>query len=164
MTLTQRVARLQYRFYDRMRHPQSFEVAAKPGAAAGFDALRGHHYCLVVTFKRSGEPVPTPVLFALDGERVLFRTEEGIAKLGRLRRDPRVRVGPCSWRGKPLGPLTEGTTRILSGVEADNARRALRRSYTLPMRLYEGTIDRLPVGLVYVEVSPAPGETGKGVA
>jgi uncharacterized protein len=164
MSLTQRAARLQYRFYDRMRHPQSFEVAAKPGAAADFGALQGHHYCLVVTFKRSGEPVPTPVLFGLDGEKLYFRTENGVAKVKRLRRDQRVRVGPCNWRAKPLGPLTDGIARILSGPEAENARQVLWRSYTRPMRAYEGTIDKLPADLLYVEVSPSAGGAGRDAA
>jgi uncharacterized protein len=164
MSLTRKVGRLQYRFYDRMRHPKSFEIAAEPDAAADFEALRGHHYCLLVTFKRSGEPVPTPVLFGLEGEKVYFRTEEDIAKVKRLRRDHRVRVGPCNWRAKPLGPLADGTARILSGAEADHAQQVLQRSYTRPMRVYEGTVDMLPVDLLYVEVTPSAGESREGVA
>jgi len=161
MSLTRRLAGLQYRFYDRMRHPESFEVAAKLGTAVDFEALRGRHYGIVVTFKRSGEPVPTPVLCALEDGKVFFRTEDGIAKLKRIHRDPHVRVGPCNWRAKPLGPLAEGTARILSGEEAEAAQVILRQSYTRPMRVFEGAVDKLPVDVLYVEVTPTAGEAGR---
>ena len=62
MTLGQRLAALSNRFYDRMRHRDAYTAARGPATAEGFGALRGHKYCLLVTYKRSGEPVPTPVL------------------------------------------------------------------------------------------------------
>jgi PPOX class probable F420-dependent enzyme len=149
-----RLARLQYRFYDRMRHPDAFRTAREPGAASNLEALRGHHYCLVVTFRRSGEPVPTAVLFGLADGKLYFRTEPDVGKVKRIRNDARVRVGPCNWRGKPLGPLVEGTARVLPAAEKATAYAALRANYTFGQRLYEGALDRLPVEIVYVEVVP----------
>jgi PPOX class probable F420-dependent enzyme len=128
--MVRRLARMQYRLLDRLRHADAARIAREPGAARDFAALRNHHYCLVVTFKRSGEPVPTPVLFALVGERVYFRTERDVAKVRRLRRNPRVRIGPCDWRAKPLGPMTEGLARLLpaprSGPPTTRSRPATR--------------------------------------
>ena len=72
--------------------------------ARGFEHLRGHKYCLLVTYKRSGEPVPTPVWFGLGDGKLYVRSEAGVAKVRRIRNDPRVRVAPCTVRGKPLGP------------------------------------------------------------
>ena len=53
--------------YLRLRHRDAWSSAsAEPlAAAAGFESLRGHEYCLLTTFRRSGEPVPTPVWFGL---------------------------------------------------------------------------------------------------
>jgi uncharacterized protein len=148
------LARLQYRFYDRMRHPEAFRVAREPGSAPDLETLRGHHYCLLVTFRRSGEPVPTPVLFGLANGKLYIRTELGVGKVKRIRSDPHVRVGPCSWRGKPVGPLMEGTARVVLAAEGETAYAALKSNYTFGQRLYESSLDRLPVEMVYVEVVP----------
>jgi uncharacterized protein len=154
----ERIAKLQYRFYDRMRHRDAFRVAREPGEAEDLEALRGHHYCLMVTFKRSGEPVPTPVLFGLADGKLYLRTEPTVGKIKRLRNDPRVRVGPCNWRGKPLGPMADGTARVVSVSENEDAYDALRANYTFGQRLYESGLDRLPIEIVYVEVVPAARE------
>src|SRR5439155_2314982 len=153
--MIKRLARIQYRFYDRMRHRRAFEVAREAGASASLEELAGHHYCLVVTFKRSGEAVPTPVLFGLAGGKLYFRTEPGTGKVKRIRNDSHVRVGPSSWRGKPLGALVEGRARVLPSSESEAAYRALRANYTFGQRLYESGLDRLPIEIVYVEVTPA---------
>jgi uncharacterized protein len=150
-----RIAKLQYRFYDRVRHRAAFRVAREPGTASNLDAFRDYHYCLVVTFKRSGEPVPTPVLFGTANSRLYFRTDADVSKVRRLRNDPHVRVGPCNWRGKPLGPLVEGTARVLPASDNERAYAVLKANYTFGTRLFESGLDRLPIEIVYVEVVPA---------
>ena len=149
-----KLAKLQYRFLDRLRHAEAFRAAKQPPTAGNFEPLRGHHYCLLVSFRRSGEPVPTPVLFGLREGKLYFRTEAGVAKVARIGNDPTVRVAPCNWRGKPLGPLAQGTARPLPAAEADDAYTVLKQNYTLGDRLFEGVVDLLPVEMVYVEVVP----------
>lgn len=73
----------------------------------------------------------------------------------RIRNNPRVRVGPCNARGKPLGPLTEGTARVLPPEEGATAYAALEANWTKPMKAYERTLGRMPAELAYVEVVPA---------
>jgi uncharacterized protein len=154
MTLIETGAKLNYRLLDAIRHKQGFAMAREPAGTSGFDGMRGHHYALVVSFKRSGEPVPSPVLFALDQDKVVFRTDAGVGKVKRIRRNPRVLAGPCNMRGKPLGPLAEGRARFLEGEEAERARLTLRRNYTRPMAVLESGLDRMPIRMSYVEVSP----------
>jgi uncharacterized protein len=139
--------------YDRVRHRDS-AVAARGGASAnGFEALRGRKYALLVTYRRSGEPVPTPVWFGLDEKQRLYvRSDAAAAKLKRLKADPRVLVGPCDARGKPLGPLAAGQGRVLDPHEDAHAEAVLRSSYGLGRRLYEGVVgDRTPSA--YLEVT-----------
>jgi PPOX class probable F420-dependent enzyme len=151
-----KLAKMQYRFLDRMRHREAFRAAREQPTAGDFEPLHGHHYCLLVSFRRSGEPVPTPVLFGLRDGKLYFRTEAGVAKLARIGNEPAVRVAPCNWRGKPLGPLAQGSARPLpAGEAADAAYAVLKESYTFGDRLFEGMIDRLPIDIVYVEVVPA---------
>jgi PPOX class probable F420-dependent enzyme len=149
------VARLVYRLLDRMRHREAFRVAGQPPAASGFAALDGHHYCLLVTFRRSGDPVPTPVLFGMRDDRLYFRTDATTAKVARIRNDPHVLVGPSNSRGKPRAPLARGTARLLPPEENDDAYAVLKRNYTRMDRLGERMIDLLPIQMAYIEVAPA---------
>jgi hypothetical protein len=64
--LGERIGRSLNRVYDRMRDPAAFRVRAEDAVDGDFEALRGHKYAVVVTFRRSGEPVPSPVWLALD--------------------------------------------------------------------------------------------------
>jgi uncharacterized protein len=147
---------LSNRFYDRIRSGAAKEAAS--GSTTGtFDHLKGHKYALVVTFKRSGEAVPTPVWFGLDDRgRLYFRTGAEVAKLRRMRNNPRVLVAPCTVRGKPRGASVEGTARELPKDEWEHAEAAIQSNYGLGRRLYEGAGERfMPDDIPYIEVVPA---------
>src|SRR4051812_3449751 len=84
MALKERVADLSYWIYDHGRPKSAFTAAAQPGTAANFSGLGRHKYALLVTFRKDGTPVPTPVWFAvLDDGRFVTRTEERTAKVRR---------------------------------------------------------------------------------
>jgi PPOX class probable F420-dependent enzyme len=156
VTLKHRLADASYWVYDRMRHKAAFDSAAQPGTAPDFAGLREHKYALLVTFRRDGTAVPTPVWFALlDDRRFVTHTEERTAKVRRIRRDPRARVFPCDPRGKPLGPGVEATARILeTAEEGEQAEAGLDRRYGRMRRAY----DRVMVDqrdMVYLELAPA---------
>jgi uncharacterized protein len=155
MSFGKRVVELSDRFYDRMRHRDAFTAARGEATAEGFDALRGNKYCLLVSYRRSGEPVPTPVWFGLDGEgRLYVHSEHDSGKVKRIRANPRVRVAPASVRGKPTGPLAEGTARVLAPEDEARAERAIQSNYGLGRKLYEGMGGPLGVEMVYLEVTP----------
>lgn len=148
------IARLQYRLFDRMRHREAFRAAEQPPTAADFEPLAGHHYCLLVTFRRSGEPIPTPVLFGLKDGKLYLRTDVSTAKVTRIRNDSRVLVGPANSRGKPRGPLARGAARLMSVDENHAAYAVLKQNYTPMQRLGERMIDLLPIEMAYIEVTP----------
>jgi PPOX class probable F420-dependent enzyme len=144
------------RFYDRIRHPAARSLANEQRTVSGFDHLQGHKYCLLVTYKRSGEPVPTPVWFGLADGKLYVRSDANAAKVKRIRNDPRARVAPCTSRGKPLGPPAEGRASVLDQPsESDMAEAALRANYGLGRRIYEGASDALGTRTVYLAVTPA---------
>jgi PPOX class probable F420-dependent enzyme len=148
-----RLAR-QNRFYDRIRS-RTAQRAAERVTTGRFDSLVGRKYALVVTFKRDGTAVPTPVWFGLDTDgRLYFRTGADVAKVRRLRNNPRVLVAPCTVRGKPLGPAVEGTARVVGPHEKDHAEAAIQSNYGLGRRLYERAADAVGGDEAYVEVAP----------
>jgi PPOX class probable F420-dependent enzyme len=152
----ERLVKLSNRLYDRMRDPGAFTAARGEATARDFAQLRGAKYCLLVTYRRSGEPVPTPVWFGLDAEGTLYvRTEARGAKVKRIRANPAVKVAPATQRGRPTGPLAEGRARVLGPADEQRAERALRANYGVGRRFYEALGKPLGVPLVYLEVTPA---------
>jgi PPOX class probable F420-dependent enzyme len=147
----------QSRFYDRMRDPASLQAARSGATAEGFDALRGRKYCLLVSYRRSGEPVPTPVWFGLHdgGQRLYIRTEAEAGKVKRVRANPQVLVGPSDVRGKPLGPLAAGRARVLASEEHAGAERTVQANYGLARRIYEAVLGARGDGSAYLEVTAA---------
>jgi PPOX class probable F420-dependent enzyme len=156
VSIGERVAAASNRFYLRIRHPQAFQAAHDDARARDFDGFRGSKYALIVTFKRSGEAVPTPVWFGLGDGKLYFHSEERVGKIKRIRNDPKVLVAPCTMRGKPTGPVVEGSARIVPPAEEQQAEDAIQSKYGLFRRIYEhggGRVVDIP--MVYVEVTPA---------
>jgi uncharacterized protein len=146
---------LSYPIMNRARHRKAAAAAWGPVTASDFDGLRDARQALIVTFKRSGEPVPTAVNCGLsDDGKLYFRSEPHLAKIKRITNNSRVLLAPCNIRGKPLGPLAEGTARILPPAESARAYAAIRGNWSPAMWPSEMGMDRLGVQMVYVEVAP----------
>jgi uncharacterized protein len=131
-------------------------AAQRSGA---FASLAAHKYCELVSFRRSGAPVPTPVWFALDGDRLYVKTEDPSGKVRRIRRDPRVQIAPCSLRGRRFAMAIAGRARILAPGEEHAAERVLRERYGPARRLFgllvEPIFRRRGLRPVYLEVVPS---------
>jgi PPOX class probable F420-dependent enzyme len=149
------VASLLNHFYDRVRHPSARSAASERSTAPSFEHLRGHKYCLFVTYRRTGEAVPTPVWFGLSDGNVYVRSDADAAKVKRIRNDPRARLAPCTARGKPLGPPAEGRARVLDQqADIDVAEAALSANYGLGRKIYERAGGALGAETVYLAVTP----------
>jgi uncharacterized protein len=109
---------------------------------------------LLVTYRRSGKPVPTPVWAAEADGRFYVRSERAAGKVKRLRRDPRLLVAPCTVRGKPLGAPFEARARVLDADEEPLGERALAARYGLGRELFERAMDVLRVDMCYLEITP----------
>jgi PPOX class probable F420-dependent enzyme len=152
--LAHRISRKQDRLLDRLRDRRIDASAGLPGTADSLAALIGEEFALLVTFRRSGQPVPTPVWFGLHDGRLYVESLADAGKVKRLRHDRHVRVAPCTARGKPKGPFAEGVARILGAAEEEIAELALDRHYGLRRRLYVRLGTRLGVRSVYLALTP----------
>lgn len=110
---------------------------------------------LLVTYRRDGTPVPTPVWAARAGSVLYVRTERSSGKVKRLRRDPRLLVAPCTVRGTPLGPPLQASAKVLEGAEEHLAERALAARYGLGRELFERAMDLMRVDMCYLGVAPS---------
>jgi len=153
MSLGERLAAGSNRLTDRLRHPDAFRSAAAGGETGDLSVLHGHKHCLLTTFRRSGEPVPTPVWFGLAEGRAYARSEADAGKVRRIRGQPRVLVAPCDVRGKPQGPSIDAQARVLDATDEARAEAAIQANYGLGRRLYESGAGRLGVDLIYLEIT-----------
>src|SRR4051794_8613364 len=98
----ERVARFSDRVFDRLRHEGAFTLTDENAVDGDFASLRGHKYAVVVTFRRNGGAVPSPVWFGLDKTgAVIVKTRHDAGKVKRLRNDSRTLIAPATRRGKP---------------------------------------------------------------
>jgi PPOX class probable F420-dependent enzyme len=109
---------------------------------------------LVVTYKRDGTPVPTPVWSAEANGLLYVRTERTAGKVKRLKRDSRMLIAPCTVRGRPLGAPLEARARMLASTEEAPAERALATAYGFGRALFERTMDVMRVDMGYLEITP----------
>jgi PPOX class probable F420-dependent enzyme len=151
MSLSERLARASDRFYDRVRSPKAHDVvdAAPTGSLAD---LRGRKYCVLVSYKRDGGPMPSALWFGIGNGKLYFHTGANSAKVKRIRRTPQVRIAAATARGRPLSAPFVGRARIVPKAEEAEAERCLQANYGLGRRLYARFDERLDA--VYVEVTP----------
>jgi uncharacterized protein len=120
--------------------------------------VRAHKRALLVTYRRNGRPVATPVWAAEADGRLYVRSERTAGKIKRLHRDPRVLVAPCTVRGRPLGAPFEATARMLPSQDEVVAEQVLARRYGLGRALFEWTFDRMRIDMCYLEITPGAWE------
>jgi uncharacterized protein len=66
---------------------------------------------------------------ARDGDALAVWTPTKSGKVKRLRRRSSVLVGPCDFRGNPLGEQVSGRASIMDAAGSDRVRRLIRRKY-----------------------------------
>ena len=110
---------------------------------------------LLITYRRDGTPVPTPVWAAPADGLLYVRTERASGKVKRLRRDPRLLVAPCTVRGEPLGAPLEARAVVLEPAEASTSPSGRSRAATgSGAELFERAMDVMRVDMCYLEITP----------
>jgi PPOX class probable F420-dependent enzyme len=92
-------------------------------------------YLSLETYRQNGTPVATPVWFAEHDGVFYVYSRANAAKVKRIRRNPTVRVVPCTVRGTPRGDWVAGTARLLQGPEARLGHQRLTAKYGWLKRL-----------------------------
>ncbi|QTZ90816.1 PPOX class F420-dependent oxidoreductase [Streptomyces auratus] len=105
------------------------------------EAVARSPYVSLVTYRRNGTPVATPVWAVAEGSELLVWTRVDSGKVKRLRNGARVTVTPCDVRGRIAAGAqsVEGTGRLLEGSALlGRVRTAMARKYGLRFRLMDG--------------------------
>lgn len=95
----------------------------------------GQKYLSIETYRKTGEPVRTPVWF-VEREGVLYiRTPDDTGKYKRIRNNANVQIAPCDIRGKVKGEWQKAEAKVASEEEAQQARQMLKQKYGLIYRM-----------------------------
>ena len=113
-------------------------------------------YISLITFRKSGVPVPTPVWLLEEGGAIYVRTDPRSGKAKRLRRIQRVRIAPSDARGKTLGPYVEANARFVEGEDAQRIFLLIKRKYGAMATLVDFSNrlrGRLPTAVIEIRLA-----------
>lgn len=87
----------------------------------------------LTTYRKDGTAVDTPVWQATSDGLMFVVSDADAWKVRRLRRDSRVRVTVCDFRGRVAegAPTAEGTAQVLDEAGTRTARALVARKYLL---------------------------------
>lgn len=108
------------------------------------DRLGASKYLLLITYRKNGTPVPTPVWVARDEDELVVFTAPEAGKVKRIRRNAEVRVALCDMRGNPKGEEVPARARILDAEATHRTMKLIMRKYWLlgPLTVLGGRIRR----------------------
>ncbi|WP_153506085.1 PPOX class F420-dependent oxidoreductase [Cumulibacter manganitolerans] len=96
-------------------------------------------YVSLETYRKDGSAARTPVWIAEDEEsadhRLVVWTVTDSWKVKRVRRNPAVRLAPCTARGRITGAWVDGSAAIMTTDQSAIAQRWLHRKYGIVARL-----------------------------
>src|SRR5436309_14790220 len=123
----------------------------------------GREQCIALTtFRKTGQAVTTPAMFAQNLGTIYVGTRTDAGKLTRLRRSGRVTLAPCTYSGKVTGAVIAGKARILmEPQECTAASTALAKKYGFMLPLTRNAWRLLhrkeKVDEVYIAIEPISG-------
>jgi PPOX class probable F420-dependent enzyme len=94
-------------------------------------------YICLTTYRKSGEPVPTPVWTVPIADKIYISTGHQTGKAKRLRNNDQVTVALCDALGKNVGPAHKATARLLPMSEHPEFRDLMLHKYGFQQRAVE---------------------------
>jgi PPOX class probable F420-dependent enzyme len=153
------VSAVLFRSMDKMRHRSAFDLGAVTPKGKDFSGFDKTRQIVLVTFKRSGEAMPSPINHGVADGRIYVRTDASTGKVKRIRNNQRVVVVPSSLRGKPKGQAVAGIATILPESEHAHADKVIAANWSVPMKLFERSLDKgsaaFGIPTAYIEITPA---------
>ncbi|NJK78675.1 MAG: PPOX class F420-dependent oxidoreductase [Chloroflexaceae bacterium] len=125
--------------------------------ASAFPTLAGHQYMNLITFRKTGVPVATPVWFAEYRGHLYVVSQSTTGKVKRIRNNARVQVEPSDAQGTSLGPAVPAYAELLPRDADAVANVALQRKYGILYGLFaalwycQGNM----ANIIYLAIRPA---------
>lgn len=103
----------------------------------GLEQFSDRKYLNLESYRKNGEAVRTPLWYAQQAQTLYVYTGADTWKVKRVRKNPRIRIVPCSMRGAPEGEWIEARVRFVQGEEEAKGRQLLDRKYGWQKRLID---------------------------
>lgn len=113
---------------------------------AGPATLFGGRYLSITSYRRDGTEVATPVWFVQENGSLLVETDGDSGKVKRIRRNPVVRVAPCTASGRLRAQQVTARAELLPAAETGRVEALLARKYRFdlmiikPLRSVQGAL------------------------
>ncbi|MGP3982226.1 PPOX class F420-dependent oxidoreductase [Streptomyces sp. KR80] len=119
-----------------------------PTSQSAVDELGRSPYVSLVTYRRNGAAVATPVWAVSDGSELFVWTRTDSGKIKRIRNNGRVTVTACDVRGRiaPGAPSAEGEAKLLDADGLRRVRKLLTRKYGWSFRIVDDGAALLRLG------------------
>ena len=121
-----------------------------------FENLQAQQFMNLITFRKSGVEVRTPVWFVQDGTSLYVMTGKDAGKIKRIRNNPSIVVEPADRAGKTLGDAVTAHAQLISDP-AVATHALLTQKYGFMKRMFD-FVALLNGGLknrAYVVITPA---------
>lgn len=101
------------------------------------DRLAAGQYVSLVTYRKDGTAVPTPVWVSRDGDKLYVWTQADSGKVKRIRNRGHIMVAPCDARGRLQGEPVDAAARILDDpAEIARVQKLHQGKYGVVFRLF----------------------------
>jgi len=107
------------------------------------------------TYKKSGQPVATPVWFTIDDndDKLFVVTRSETGKVKRLRNNEAVRIMPCGMRGEPKGEWVSAKAQRATPEETERALKQRSKKYGFKAKI-AGIFSSGKGQLVAISITP----------
>ena len=85
--------------------------------SVAFSGFTGEKVISLETYRKNGEAVRTPVWFLEESGMLYVHTDDSTGKVKRIRRNPKVRVAPSHFRGKPKSEYMDAQAELETSAE-----------------------------------------------
>jgi uncharacterized protein len=95
-------------------HDTGENMMGQPQPISRFE---GEKVISLETYRKNGDPVRTPVWFLEESGVLYVHTDDSTGKVKRIRRNPKVRVAPSHFRGKPKAEYVDARAELETSSE-----------------------------------------------
>jgi len=93
--------------------------------------IKGQKYIDLASLRKDGSAVHTPVWFGEKDDKLYVMTRSDSGKYKRIRNNARIRIAPCTIRGKITGPDFAANARVLPPEDWPWAGKTIKLKYWL---------------------------------
>jgi uncharacterized protein len=101
-------------------------MVGRPETLSRFE---GEKVISLETYRKNGEPVRTPVWFLEENGILYVHTDDRTGKVKRIRRNPKVRVAPSHFRGKPKAEYVDARAELETPETIEKYRSKIYKKY-----------------------------------